>query len=74
MVQDAILHAEKKVTLTLFNIQVEELQVALDLQVILKTCTEDEFLIAILTCYKILAMVCNMSTHKVIPVKPVNDQ
>ncbi len=73
MVQDPI-SPEKKVTLTLFSMQVEQLHAALDLQVNLMTCTEEELLISILTCGKVVAIVYNISSHKVTGVNPVNEK
>ncbi len=73
MVQDPI-SPEKKVTLTLFSMQVEQLHAALDLQVNLITCTEEELLISILTCGKVVAIVYNISSHKVTGVNPVNEK
>ena len=73
MVQDSVSNPEKKVTLTLFSMQVEELNAALDLQIDLMECIEEQLLIAILTSEKMVAIVYDMSTHKVTGVKPVND-
>ena len=60
--------------LTLFSMQVEQLHAALDLQVNLMTCTEEELLISILTCGKVVAIIYNISSHKVTGVNSVNDK
>jgi hypothetical protein len=54
--------------------QVEQLHAALDLQVNLMTCTEEELLISILTCGKVVAIIYNISSHKVTGVNSVNDK
>ncbi len=63
----------KSVVLNLFNMQVVELHKALNLEVNLTSCTQEDMLVAILTSTKQISLTYNVSNKRVSEVIPPNN-